>query len=102
MTGGKKQMDLKKIQTPVLYMKSYNKLFCEPELYLLICSQLLDNMGLNCMGARTQRCSSTAVLHDLCLLECFLLRRRKSRYRELTVKLHVDFLLHGELVSLNP
>lgn len=40
MKGGKKQMDLKKIQTPVLYMKSYNKLFCEPELYLLICSQL--------------------------------------------------------------
>lgn len=33
-------MDLKKIQTPVLYMKSYNKLFYEPELYLLICSQL--------------------------------------------------------------
>lgn len=40
MKGGKKQMDLKKIQTPVLYMKSYNKLFYGPELYLLICSQL--------------------------------------------------------------
>ena len=40
MKGGKKQMDLKNIQTPVLYMKSYNKLFNEPELYLLICSQL--------------------------------------------------------------
>lgn len=33
-------MDLKKIQTPVLYMKSYNKLLYEPELYLLVCSQL--------------------------------------------------------------
>lgn len=36
MKGGKKQVDLKNIQTPVLYMKSYNKLFNEPELYLLI------------------------------------------------------------------
>lgn len=46
MKGGKKQVDLKNIQTPVLYMKSYNKLFNEPELYLLICSQLSFIWGL--------------------------------------------------------
>ena len=50
-------MDLKKIQTPVLYMKSYIKLFCEPELYLLICSQLSFIWG-----------SVLGLIHPLCSL----------------------------------